>query len=294
MNSPFFSIVIPTYNRAHLIAKTIESILAQNYIDFEIIVVDDGSKDNTREVVNSFTDPRINYYLKDNGERGAARNYGVKKANGDFINFFDSDDLMYPHHLQSAKLLIEKCNPLWFHMGYDFKDAEGKWLKNFFPMHTGIEDKIIFDNCLSCNGVFLKREIAQTNPFHEDRTLASSEDWELWIRLLASYPFIFSNEITSTVVNHDNRSLFTIQADKVIARDILLIKLLESNVSVQKMYGKRFNKFKAERFTFFMLCLTEQKRRKEVIFWGIRAFRCYPSIMFTKRYLASLKNIVLS
>ena len=79
-NSPAFSIVIPTYNRAHLIGKTIESMLRQEFQDFEILVVDDGSKDNTGDVVKTFTDSRIQYFKKENAERGAARNYGATQA----------------------------------------------------------------------------------------------------------------------------------------------------------------------------------------------------------------------
>jgi glycosyltransferase involved in cell wall biosynthesis len=293
MGKIFFSVIIPTYNRAHLISKTIESVLAQTFTDFEIIIVDDGSKDDTEDVVKKFSDPRIKYFLKENGERGAARNFGLKKASGTYVNFFDSDDLMYSHHLQYAAELIQRQDPDWFHLGYDFKDASGVWQRNFEPFKNGIEQKIIFDNCLSCNGVFIRRLIALDNPFHEDRELASSEDWELWIRLLAKFPFVYSNEVTSTVFNHDNRSLFTIQADKIIARDTLLVKLLEANKDVMQLYKGRFNRFKAERFTFFMLSLAEQKQKLEVIRWSLRAVKAYPFICFSKRYLASLKNILL-
>ncbi len=290
MNQPFFTIVIPTYNRAHLIGKTLESVLAQTYTNFEVIVVDDGSKDDTCQVVGKFIDQRIQYYLKENGERAAARNFGVQKAKGEYINFFDSDDLMYTNHLETAFRIIESKMPSWFHLGYDFKDADGNWLKSFTSFEMNIKEEIIFDNRLSCNGVFLQKEIALNNPFHENRVLASSEDWELWIRLLSQQTFVFDNTVTSTVVNHDSRSLFTIPADKVIARDLLLIDLLQRNTDVQKIYKGNFNKFIAERFTFFMLSLSEQRRKYEVFTWAFKAFKVYPPIMFTKRYLASIKN----
>src|SRR5687767_9278561 len=99
--SPVFSIVIPTYNRAHLIKKTIESVLAQDFADFELLVVDDGSKDDTESVVSSFTDKRVHYFKKQNGERGAARNFGAARAKGSYLNFFDSDDLLYRNHLST-------------------------------------------------------------------------------------------------------------------------------------------------------------------------------------------------
>src|SRR5882672_6620269 len=96
---PQFSIVMPTYNRAHMVGKTIASILRNDFTDFEVLVVDDGSEDDTEALIAKLTDPRIHYYKKENGERGAARNYGAIRANGRYINFFDSDDVMYPNHL---------------------------------------------------------------------------------------------------------------------------------------------------------------------------------------------------
>ena len=82
LSSPVFSIVIPTYNRAHLISKTIESVLHQSFEDFEVLVIDDGSSDNTEEVVSSYSDRRLHYLRKENGERGAARNFGFARSKG--------------------------------------------------------------------------------------------------------------------------------------------------------------------------------------------------------------------
>ena len=102
MNKPFFSIIIPTYNRANLISISIESVLKQTFTDFELIIVDDGSTDNTSEVVGNYTDNRIFYYKKVNEERGAARNYGIKKSCGEYVNFLDSDDFFDANHLEVA------------------------------------------------------------------------------------------------------------------------------------------------------------------------------------------------
>ncbi len=97
---PFFSIIIPTYNRAHTIRKAIDSIINQSYGDWELIIVDDGSTDNTKSVVDSYTDPRIKYVWQENQERSAARNHGIKLANGEWICFQDSDDEYLPDHLE--------------------------------------------------------------------------------------------------------------------------------------------------------------------------------------------------
>ena len=119
-HTPFFSIVIPTYNRAHLIRKTIESVLAQEDQDFEIIVVDDGSEDNTGEVVRAIGDDRVIYHKKNNAERGAARNYGAIRARGRYVTFLDSDDLLYANHLAAARRLInERHEPEILHLGFE-------------------------------------------------------------------------------------------------------------------------------------------------------------------------------
>lgn len=292
MNSnPFFSIVIPTYNRAALVVATIQSILKQELPDFEIIVVDDGSKDDTETRIGAIKDPRLFYHRKENGERGAARNYGARISRGIYINFFDSDDLMYPNHLSTAKELIDKRNsPEFFHLGYDFKNPDGTLTRKVDQLDDSIRVKAMFDNFLSCNGVFVRKDIVQQFPFEEARVLASAEDWELWIRLLSRYQLQYSNTITSTVVNHDQRSLRTIPTEKIIARDTFLVEALAKDDAVRSAFGKKWNKFVAERYTFFMLCLAEDGRKSEVRKWAIKAAGVYPTIAFSSRFLASLKR----
>ena len=91
-----FSIILPTFNRSYLIQKAIKSVLCQSYPVFELIIVDDGSKDNTGEVVKSFKDQRIKYYYLENQGRSFARKQGIKKSQGDYISFLDSDDFYKP------------------------------------------------------------------------------------------------------------------------------------------------------------------------------------------------------
>jgi len=292
-SSPFFSIVIPTYNRAHLIAKTIESVLRQEFDEYEILIIDDGSSDETEEVISKFSDSRIKYFKKENGERGAARNFGYSKSKGLYINFFDSDDLMYPNHLKVARELVAlKGNPEWFHLGYDFKLPDGTLVKKVDDFNDSIKEVVLFDNKLSCNGVFIQSTIIKTFPFVEDRILASCEDWELWIRLNCRFRLHYSNEITSTVVNHDQRSIRTIPSEKIVSRDLLFIEKLRQDPLVMKSYGKSFNRFLAQRYTFFMLNLAEQGKTSDVWKWALRAFRAHPSILANSRFLASIKNTI--
>lgn len=107
--NPLFSIVIPTFNRGSLIIEVIESILNQVYPNFEVVVVDDGSEDNTPEIIKDFLeDKRIKYLLQENKGVGAARNYGATTANGDFLIFLDSDDLVDSEWLLGFAEILER------------------------------------------------------------------------------------------------------------------------------------------------------------------------------------------
>ena len=160
-NSPFFSVVVPTFNRAAFIKSTIDSILSQTFDDFEVIIVDDGSTDETEFVVQSITDSRIHYHRKNNEERAAARNRGTQLSKGRYINFFDSDDRLYPNHLSTAYEYIDKqSNPEVFHLGYDVRDSKNRLIKKVDNLSGDINQELIRGNFLSCNGVFLRRDIA--------------------------------------------------------------------------------------------------------------------------------------
>src|SRR5258707_5903728 len=98
---PFFSVIIPVYNRAEPLRQPIQSVLAQSCPDFEILVVDDGSKDDPRAVADSFHDPRIRFMSQPNSGAGKARNTAIDQAHGRFVAPLDSDDVFLPHHLAS-------------------------------------------------------------------------------------------------------------------------------------------------------------------------------------------------
>jgi hypothetical protein len=104
---PYFSVIIPTFNREGLIGQTLRSVFSQEYLDYEVIVVDDGSTDRTVDVVKSLGQP-LRLLVQDNSGPGAARNLGVEHARGDYIAFLDSDDVWYPWTLAGYKSVIEK------------------------------------------------------------------------------------------------------------------------------------------------------------------------------------------
>lgn len=105
--TPFFSVVVPVYNRAGVLGAALKSVIGQTEQDFEIVVVDDGSSDDPRSVAEAIGDPRIRVIRQANGGGGAARNTGIREARGQFIAFLDSDDSFLPHHLGAMRRLLE-------------------------------------------------------------------------------------------------------------------------------------------------------------------------------------------
>ena len=108
-NKLFFSVIIPSYNRANIIKNTIKSVQNQLFENWECLIIDDGSTDNTKEVIESISkeDKRVKYIYQLNAERSAARNLGIKNASGEYICFLDSDDFYLENHLIELKNKID-------------------------------------------------------------------------------------------------------------------------------------------------------------------------------------------
>lgn len=292
MPNLFFSIIIPTYNRADFIAKTIQSVLNQTYTNFEIIVVDDGSTDNTQEIVEAINDNRIHYFRKENAERGAARNFGTKKAIGDYINFFDSDDLAYENHLDTAYQFIEKNNyPPVFAFHYDIKNINNQILRVGTPFKN-INQQLIHGNLLSCNGVFVKKEIALKHPFSELRELSASEDYLLWLQLAARYPFSYSNQKTSIIMEHDMRSVLSIKKDSLITRKKLMLQLVIEDDLIRKKYANEIDLIKCNTYSYISLHLAMVNYKKESFYYLIKSLKSSPSFILKKRFFAILIFLV--
>jgi glycosyltransferase involved in cell wall biosynthesis len=295
-STPFFSIVIPTYNRMKFIGKTIESVLAQRFKDFEVVIVNDGGTDNTKDLVSGYSDPRIKYYETDNKERGAARNFGIKMALGMYATFLDSDDLLKENHLDVAFDYINSNKshaPVLFSMGYEVISTDGNVITPWKPLPHIVNDKLSEGNFLSCIGVFIPREVLLENPFNEDRNLAGSEDYELWLRIAAKYPIYSLPYVTSSMVNHDERSVLNFSPDKLIVRRKLLKEYLWRDHDVQKKYGPVKRKVEAYMDLYVALHLAIGSYRLKGLKKLIQAFFQYPWLMTNYRFWVVIKKILL-
>lgn len=295
--APLFSIIVPTYNRASLIGATLKTLLAQNTkLLYEIIIVDDGSTDNTEAVVAPYLSDQVHYYKNENAERAAARNYGAAKAKGQWLNFFDSDDWALENHISEAAQLIETHQTLeWFHLAYAWADKKGQAFKkvNHFEgvtlnalMHKG--------NPLSCNGVFINRAIFLKHQFIEDRALSASEDYELWCRLAARYPLYYSNNISSYVIDHEERSVRTINGEKLIQRLELFLHYVQQDATNRTYYKEKINDIKMDAYSYIALHLVNVPKYKlKAIKYLVKAFSSQWRVITTKRFFAIIKNEII-
>ena len=202
-----FSIILPTFNRAHMIHEAIKSVLNQTYKNWELIVVDDGSTDNTKEVVEEFVkiDKRIKYIFQENKERSAARNNGIKNAKGDWICFLDSDDIYHTIHLEEFKNLINQKD---LKRGLYFSGLSyGKYSENFEEYDLTHKNNIEFVllNTIGTPRACVHKSIILKHPFNEK--IRIGEDRELWVRILKKNALYFHSKKTFIEVEHFKRSI---------------------------------------------------------------------------------------
>jgi len=197
VNAPFFTVVIPVYNRAHLLGETLRSVLIQTEQDFEIVVVDDGSSDDPGQVVSELADPRIIFVRQENCGGGSARNTGIDKARGRFVAFLDSDDCYLPHHLATMRRLLENTSRT---VGYARMLVNRGGGRTILKPPRAIREGEDMATYLLCDRGFVptitvvvENATAKTVRFHEN--LPAAEDTDFAIRLaLAGQRFVMAEE----------------------------------------------------------------------------------------------------
>lgn len=195
---PRVSVILPTYQRAHLVGRALQSVLAQSYPDLEVIVVDDGSSDGTRDVIARFTDPRVHYIFQENRGLAGARNTGVRAARGVYIAFLDDDDEYLPDKLAQQVPVLDahpECGVVYSDVY--LCDAAGKRLRlvadalgRGSPPTGMVLEALVYGNFLVSNAPLLRREcFSQAGLF--DERLRMFEDWDFWLRLACEALFFY-------------------------------------------------------------------------------------------------------
>lgn len=243
-NKPTVSVILPTYNRAHLIDRAIRSVLNQTYQDFELIVVDDCSTDNTKEVVKSFKDERITY-IKHEKNKGAAaaRNTGIKAAKGEYIAFQDSDDDWFPEKLKKQMKVFEMAQSEVGIVYTGFWRIEGN-KKTYIPSYRvsqkegNIHKQLLKGNFVTTQSVVIRKKYFEKLGMF-DENLPRLQDWELFIRVSKYYKFKCIDE---PLLNsyHTLDSISTDDEARVKALEIILAKHFEDFNRDKKLLSKHY------------------------------------------------------
>jgi glycosyltransferase involved in cell wall biosynthesis len=186
MTNPIVSIVIPTYNHAHFLRSALDSVIAQSIEDWEVIVVNNYSNDDTTEVVESYKDPRIQLVnFANNGIIASARNYGLSLAKGSFIAFLDSDDFWYPEKLAHCLQMLNAGYDLICHAEVWSGPGSHRRVVEYGPKKMASYEHLLFDgNCLSTSAVVLRRTLLdRSGLFNESHIMVTAEDYDLWLKL---------------------------------------------------------------------------------------------------------------
>lgn len=241
-HKPFFSVIIPTYNRAHLIGETLRCVLAQTCPDFEILLIDDASTDPTEAVVKAMADPRIRYIKNAfNLERSASRNKGIENAKGSYICFCDSDDHWVPGHLALIKQTLENHafqDAFYFTgMTWCFPDRKQEVI---FPPPEGNQIEYVIKHQIGTPTTCFSRTILDKHKFNTNLNI--NEDVELFARIVTEYPLIRIPVSTVNVqINNENT--------KALSKDYITpqIKAMEIIFGNPKLKTAISEDFKKER-----------------------------------------------
>ena len=258
---PFFSIIIPVYNKVNFIENTLKSVFQQSFTDYEILLINDGSTDDSESKILAFNDPRIRYYSKKNEGVSETRNLGIEKAKSEYITFLDADDYWYPNFLEemflliksfpeqsvfSAAIEIENLKTV-IPSSYSIPKISDSMIVNYFE--ASYKEGALFTSC----AVFHKNVFEKVGNF--DTTIKSGQDTDLWIRIGLIYPVVFSFKILTRYIydpnslskkkSFMNRKMNFSKFSEDEKKNLALKKFLDLNrfsLAVKsKMYGDKSN-----------------------------------------------------
>lgn len=200
MNGFLVSVIIPTYNTAEFLTETIKSVLSQTFDDFELIIIDDGSTDNTQEVVSGFNDSRIRYIKTSNRGNYFARNRGLEESTGEYIAFLDADDLWIPEKLEKQiaflrekKAFFCSCDTACF-----FGEDRHTLYEHCVYTVMNVAEKSFYESLINGNFVPTSSVVARKECFTRlgffDTSFQNAMDYEMWLRIVSKFDGIYLNE----------------------------------------------------------------------------------------------------
>ncbi|MBS1512387.1 MAG: glycosyltransferase [Bacteroidetes bacterium] len=293
-----FSIVIPTFNRANLIVETLDSVLTQTYKNYEIIIVDNCSTDNTKEVLQKYIDQKQIIYIcnEKNFERAYSRNVGMKHAKGDFLTLLDSDDFMYPNCLEDAAQFIQN-NPWCYVFHNKFEVLNNSREVIYKTPYTSLNNQykaLCSGNFLSAIGGFIHKDIYTKFRFSLDPKMIGAEDYEFWFQILARYELGRIDKYNSGLREHPARSVNIDAYNQLHYQCNMMVDLIKGDVILSSKFGKYTGRLKAAYKLQEIIVNRKTFSFSKKAALLIKAAKDDLSVLFTKRYFAVLINLFRS
>jgi glycosyltransferase involved in cell wall biosynthesis len=210
VHAPKVSVIIPNYNQTQFVGNAIQSVLCQTFKDYEIIVIDDGSTDNSKDVVNAFGD-KVRYIRQENKGLGGARNTGILASNAEFVGLLDADDEWMPTYLEKV-IALTHCfkDAVVFYSSARGMDSRGNDLPQIFgrmvQSSIDIYQGLLRANFIIPSTVIMRRAvIVEMGLFEQNnREIHGCEDWDLWLRLSPLYQIVGTSECLVRYRLHEN------------------------------------------------------------------------------------------
>jgi glycosyltransferase involved in cell wall biosynthesis len=292
---PNVSVVIPAYNAMKYLPETISSLLAQDYTDFEAIIVNDGSTDNTQEWESKIQDSRVIFISQENRGLSGARNTGIRHAEGKYIAFLDADDLW---HMSKLKKQVQQLDDnseaglvySWVSYIDEQGRSVGKCLQN---SDVGmVWERLIEHNIVECGSVaMVRRQCFEECGLFDESLKSAVEDWDMWLRIAARYPFTVVEEALTYYRQHSSGASKDWKAMEhsyqVVIEKAFSTAPAEAQSSKDKSHGYANLKLAWKPLQ------AQEKDWKQAIEYRKRAIQFYPPLMYTKEYLRLSTAIVL-
>ena len=267
------SVIIPVYNSSKFIYKSIESVLDQTFLPHEIIVIDDGSTDNTAEIVSSYKD--IVLFKQSNKGPSAARNLGMDKATGNWIAFLDADDIWGNNKLQLQKNIIDNYPQLQW-VSTAFTDIRFRSKTYKFPFHNNgfIRDFFVAMNCglsFKTSTILLHKNIYKSKYFRFNTEFRNSEDTEMWLRIGCQYPEMGYVHQSVAKYMHPNKNSLT---------RLGFSNLDLSFLTIERRLKKEINSLTKSRKKLIQLYLKHKREERLIRYWASnrKSIKQYPDI----------------
>jgi glycosyltransferase involved in cell wall biosynthesis len=282
---PLVSVVIPAYNAEHTILETIQSVQQQTFQDFEIIVINDGSKDKTLEKLQAIQDNRLKIVSQNNAGVCAARNSGINHAVGEFITFLDADDLWMPDKLEMQLSALNDCPKAGVAYSWTYYMYEKEGVLSFHPCPSisfsgNIYERLLIgDFILSCSNVLVRKQaIESTGGFDPD--CPGCADWNYWVRLSKNWDFIVVPKYQ--ILYRQSSSAMSSNVEKMHKEALIAIEKAYKSAPLELQYLKKYTLTNLNRYCadLYLNRRTDSHSSREAGKHICKAIQARPEIFF--------------